>query len=128
MNSGRSRCHLLGPVAQGSFLFKKSSGNLYMKTPCFNLDLYLRVPQRRTIFLSLNMHFYASYLNLRSLRNSLSSLTKPSSRTSRTNSHTNSQRVKLHALIQKQNVTCMQNLSHQSEYKLPEIVNLMVMP
>jgi len=71
-----------------------------MKTPRFNLDLYLRVPQRRTISLSLNMRFYASHLNLLSIRNSLSSLTKPSSRTSRTNLHTNSQRVKLNVLIQ----------------------------
>jgi len=63
-------------------------------------DLYFRVPQRRTNFLSLNMRFYASYLNLRSHRNSLKVLTKLSSRTSRTNLHTNSQRVKLNVLIQ----------------------------
>ena len=45
------------------------------------------------------MRFYASRLNLLSLRNSLNFLTKPS-RTSRTNLHTNSQRVKLNVLIQ----------------------------
>jgi len=71
-----------------------------MKTPRFDLDLYLRVPQRRTVFLSLNMRFYASHLNLRSIRNSVSSLTKLSSRTSGTNLYTNSERVKLNALIQ----------------------------
>jgi len=54
----------------------------FLKTPRFNLDLYLRVPQRRTIFLSLNMRFYASHLNLHSLRNSLNFLTKLSLRTS----------------------------------------------
>ena len=84
-----------------------------MKTPRFNLDLYPRVPQRRTIFLSLNMRFYVSHLNLRSLRNSLNFLTKLSSRTSRTNLHINSQKSKVKRTFSKQNVTCRRNLSHQ---------------
>ena len=86
-----------------------------MKTPRFNLDLYLRVPQRRTIFLSLNMRFYALHLNLHLLRNSLNFLTKLSSRTSRTNLHTNSQNSKVERTYSKRNITLTRNLSHQSD-------------
>ena len=89
----------------------------FLKTPCFNLDLYLKIPQRHTIFLSLNMRFYASHLNLHLLRNSLNFLMKLSSRTSRTNLHvhTNSQKSKVECTYSKQNVTSMRNLSHQSD-------------
>jgi len=95
--------------------FEKSTEFRRTKTPRFNLDLYLRVPQRRTIFLSLNVRFYASHINLHSLRNLLNFLTKLSSRTSRTNLHTNSQKSKVERTYSKQNVTCRRNLSHQSD-------------
>ena len=89
----------------------------FLKTQRFNLDLYLKIPQRHTIFLSLNMRFYASHLNLHLLRNSLNFLMKLSSRTSRTNLHvhTNSQKSKVECTYSKQNVTSMRNLSHQSD-------------
>jgi len=48
------------------------------------------------------MRFYASRLNLCSLRNSLNFLTKLSSRTSRTNLHTNSQNSKVESTFSKE--------------------------